>query len=117
MEITIFDRLSGNAPEIKKALQKEKELFEQALKNQYQFNVLSFIKITREEAIKVNLGDIETINKVYFDNIRVFRNFARFYEFNKTYGTKVYCAEINIFRAIYNTHEISMVKKILNFLL
>ena len=93
MEITIFDRLSKSVPEIKKALQKEKEFFKQALESQYKFSALTFIKITREEAIKVNLGDVKTLNKVYFDNIRVFTNFARYYQFNKNAGTKVYFAE------------------------
>lgn len=100
MEITIFDRLSSSAPEIKKALQKEKELFKKALENQYNFNKLKIIKITREEAIKVNLGDIKAINKVYFENIRTFTNFARCYYFNKTYGAKIYCAE-DILQQIY----------------
>lgn len=93
MEITIIDRLSNNVLEIKKALQKEDKLFKEALENQYQFETLSFIKITRAEAIKINLGDIKTINKIYFDNIKIFTNFARCYEYNKTYGAKVYRAE------------------------
>ena len=93
MEITIFDRLSNNAPEIKKALQKEKDFFKQALESQYKFSALTFIKITRKEAIKVNLGDVKTINKVYFDNIRLFKNYAGHYQFNKTSGAKIYCFE------------------------
>lgn len=100
MEITIFDRLSNNAPEIKKALQKERQLFKEALENQYCFKELNFIKLTREEAININLGDIKTINKVYFDNIKVFTNFARYYEYNKTYGARVYRAE-DILQQVY----------------
>ena len=100
MEITIFDRLSKSLPEIKKVLQKEKELFKQALESQYKFSALTFIKMTREEAIKINLGDVKTLNKVYFDNIRVFTNFARYYQFNKTNGTKVYFAE-DILQQVY----------------
>lgn len=100
MEITIFDRLSNNAPEIKKALQKEKDFFKQALESQYKFSALTFIKITRKEAIKVNLGDVKTINKVYFDNIRLFKNYAGHYQFNKTSGAKIYCFE-DILQQIY----------------
>lgn len=100
MVVTIFDRLSDNLPEIKQVLQKEERLFKQALENQYKLKTLSFVKITREEAIKVNLGDIETINKVYFQNISVFTNFARYYEYNKTYGTKIYNTE-DILQQVY----------------
>ena len=100
METNIIERLSNNSPEIKKSLLNEKRLFKQALENQYQFIELSFIKITREEAIQVNLGDVNTINKVYFENIKVFKNFSKYYQFNKTTGAKLYCAE-DILQQIY----------------
>lgn len=100
MEITIFDRLSKSVPEIKKALQKEKEFFKQVLESQYKFSTLTFIKITREEAIKVNLGDVKTLNKVYFENIKVFTSFARYYQYNKNDGAKIYFAE-DILQQIY----------------
>lgn len=100
METNIFERLSNNVQSIKEELQKEKKLFKQALENQYCFETLNFIKITREQAIKVNLNDVETINKVYFDNIKVFTAFARFYQYKKTYGAKVYCAE-DILQQVY----------------
>ena len=100
MIITILDRLSDSVPGIKKTLQKEKEFFKKALESQYNFNALTFIKITREEAIKINLGDIKTINKVYFDNIRLFKNFAGYFQFNKTTGAKVYCVE-DILQQVY----------------
>lgn len=100
MEVTIFDRLSGNVPEIKKELQKENKLFREALERQYNFDKLTFIKLTRAEAIKVNLGDVKTINEVYFRNIKHFKNIAGYYHYNKSFGAKIYYIE-DILQQIY----------------
>lgn len=99
MEVTIFESLSASNA-IKKALTESRELYIKALKRQYTFGRLKIMNVTKEQAIKINLGDLATINKVYFENIEVIKKFARCYQYRMSFGTRLYLAE-DIIQQVY----------------
>lgn len=89
--------------EIIKASAKKHEIafgsLEEALKMRYNYTVLPILNITKTEAIKINMHDRSTINKVFFGNLDFFTRYARKAVYN-CYGVKSLCAE-DIINQIY----------------
>lgn len=99
MGYSIIDKLCATG-ELKRAILESRERYTSELKRQYKYGRLTVMNVTREEAIKINLGNLKTINKVYFDNIDVIERYARCYQYRMSTGTRIYRAE-DIINQVY----------------
>lgn len=96
MNYSILDKLNVSAAlraEMKESAIKSTEELRAKLENYYKFDVLPRFGITKEQAIKINMGDKETINAVYFANVRYFTSLSIYMERYESHGTTRYLAE------------------------
>ena len=96
MQYSILDKLNVSAAmraEMKESAIKSAEELRAKLERFYTFDVLPQFNITKAQAVNINLGDKETINAVYFANVRFFTHIAVYMERYHAHGTTRYLAE------------------------
>lgn len=96
MEVTIIDIIRTNA----KCCEEIKKSFREQLEEIYNYEELPLLRLTKEEAIKINMHDRKAINKAYFENLGYFKALANAFARNNTQKTQVYCME-DIINQIY----------------
>lgn len=96
MQYSILDKLNVSAAmraEMKESAIKSAEELRAKLERFYTFDVLPQFNITKEQAIKINMGDKETINAVYFANVKFFTHIAYYLQRYHSHGTTCLLAE------------------------
>ena len=105
MEASIFEIIKASQrqiEELKKGNTERREQYRAELESKYIDGALSKYHISKDDAVNIKLNDVQTINKVYYENLRFFRNLARWYVRNEQYREKTKIVDVeDVLNQIY----------------